>query len=485
MLNDSDLLRTRGFVGGQWLAADDGRAFDVLNPANGETVAQVADFGARDTERAIDAAEAALPQWRARSPQVRSRILRRWYELVLEHRDDLALLMTLEQGKPLAESRGEVAYGASFIDWFAEEGRRVYGDVLPHAKSDRRLLVLRQPVGVTAAITPWNFPNAMLTRKAAPALAVGCTMVLKPAPETPLSALALAELAARAGVPDGVLNIVPALDPVPVGEVLTGSPKVRKLTFTGSTAVGKQLLRQCADTVKRTSMELGGDAPVIVFADADLDRAARGAAAAKYRNAGQVCISANRILVHTSVHDAFVERLSDAVSRFKLGDGRERGTTVGPLITEKAAQKVDALVRQAVDEGATAAVGGAPSELGPNFYPPTVLTGVTPSMSLLGTEIFGPVAPVMTFESEDEAVAMANDTRYGLAAYLYTSNMGRAMRVSETLEYGMVGVNETGISSEVIPFGGVKESGIGREGSKYGVDEYLETKYLCLGGLED
>ncbi|MEM6640885.1 MAG: NAD-dependent succinate-semialdehyde dehydrogenase [Pseudomonadota bacterium] len=484
MLKDDNLLRVSSYIDGQWVDADSGDRFAVDNPADGTIVAKVADCGGDETRRAIEAAERALPDWRARSPQVRSAILKRWHALILEHRDDLAMLMTLEQGKTLAEARGEVAYGASFVEWFAEEGRRVYGDVLPTPKSDRRLLVLRQAVGVTAAITPWNFPNAMLTRKAAPALAVGCTMVLKPAAETPLSALALAELAHRAGVPAGVLNVVPGLDPAPIGEALTSSPIVRKLTFTGSTAVGKLLLRQCADTVKRASMELGGNAPVIVFDDADLDRAVRGAVASKYRNSGQVCISANRVLVHKAIHDAFVARFIEAVGGFRLGDGRDAATTHGPMVSERAVSKVDDLVRRTVAEGATAVVGGERSELGPCFYGPTVLTDVQPNMGLFREEIFGPVAPVLTFSDEAEAIRLANDTRYGLAAYVYTNHMGRAMRVGEALEYGMVGINETGISSEVIPFGGVKESGIGREGSKYGLDEYLETKYLCLGGLD-
>ena len=483
MLSDPALLRTRSFVDGAWVAADDARTFAVDNPATGEVVAEVADAGGAETQRAVAAAERALPAWRAKAPAARARILMRWHDLLLAHRDDLAHLMTLEQGKTLAESRGEIAYGASFLDWFAGEARRVYGDVLPTPRSDRRLLVLRQPVGVTAAITPWNFPNAMITRKAGPALAVGCTMVLKPAAETPLSALALAELASRAGVPDGVFNVVCGLDPTPIGEVLTQSPVVRKLTFTGSTAVGKLLLSQCAQTVKRTSMELGGDAPVVVFDDADIGRAVRGAVASKYRNSGQTCISANRLLVHERVHDEFLARLTDAVAAFRVGDGRDPATTHGPLISRKAARKVSDLVATALDEGARAVIGGQPAAEDSCFFAPTILAGVTPDMSLFGTEIFGPVAPVLTFSTEDEAIAMANDTRYGLAAYVYTSDMGRAIRVGEALDYGMVGVNETGISSETIPFGGVKESGIGREGSKYGVDEYLETKYLCLGGL--
>jgi succinate-semialdehyde dehydrogenase/glutarate-semialdehyde dehydrogenase len=426
---------------------------------------------------------AALPAWRAKTAKERGILLRRWYDLILANQEDLAVLMTLEQGKPLVEARGEVAYGASFIEWFAEEGKRVYGEVIPAPTGDKRLLVIKQPVGVTAAITPWNFPIAMITRKVAPALAAGCTSVVKPAEATPLSALALAELAVRAGIPSGVLNIITTARPAVVGGVLTASPIVRKLSFTGSTPVGKRLMAACADTVKRVSLELGGNAPFIVFDDADLDAAVRGALASKYRNAGQTCVCANRLLVQDGVYDAFAAKLSEAVAQMKVDDGLEAGTQIGPLINEAAVKKVEGLVADAVTKGAKVVLGGSRHARGGNFYAPTVLTDVTPEMAMAREEIFGPVAPLFRFKTDDEAVQMANDTCYGLASYFYSRDIGRIWRVAEQLEYGMVGINEGIISNEVAPFGGVKESGIGREGSHYGIDEYLTIKYLCLGGL--
>ena len=482
-LNDPSLWKSRAYLDGRWVEADDGASFAVDNPADGLEIARVADLGPRETEAAIAAAAAALPAWRARTARDRAAVLRRWHDLILDHTEDLATLMTLEQGKPLAEARGEVAYGASFVEWFAEEGKRVYGDLIPSPATDRRLLVLKQPVGVTAAITPWNFPLAMITRKVAPALAAGCTSVVKPAEATPLSALALAELAVRAGIPPGVLNVVTTARPALVGETLTASPLVRKLSFTGSTAVGKRLMAQCAGTVKRLSLELGGNAPFIVFDDADLVAAVRGALLSKYRNAGQTCVCANRILVQDGIHEAFATRLAQAVSGLAVGDGFDPQTQVGPLINAAALDKVERLVADAMARGAQALVGGSRHARGGHFYAPTVLTGATPAMALAEEEIFGPVAPLFRFGSEDEAVALANATRSGLAAYFYARDLGRVWRVAERLEYGMVAVNEGILSNEVAPFGGVKESGIGREGSRYGIDEYLEMKYVCLGGL--
>jgi succinate-semialdehyde dehydrogenase/glutarate-semialdehyde dehydrogenase len=402
----------------------------------------------------------------------------------MANQEDLAVIMTLEQGKPLAESRAEVAYGASFIEWFAEEAKRVYGDIIPPPQNDRRIVVIKQPVGVAAAITPWNFPNAMITRKAGPALAVGCSIVIKPASATPLSALALAKLAQEAGIPAGVLNVVTGTDSRAIGGELTSNPIVRKLSFTGSTEIGKELTRQCADTLKRTSMELGGNAPVIVFDDADLDAAVAGAAASKYRNSGQTCICANRILVQDGVYDEFVEKLTELVGSFQLGDGMDAVTTHGPLVNETAVADVDAMVKDALDKGASAPIGGQPSELGANYYELTVLTNVDDSMRVFNEEIFGPVAPIFRFSTEEEAIAMANDTRFGLASYFYTRDVGRAWRVAEAIEYGLVGVNEVAITSDVIPFGGVKESGQGREGSKYGIEDYVEIKYICMGGID-
>ena len=480
-LSDPSLLRTQCLIDGDWRDAGGGATFAVHNPANEQPLARVADGGAAETTAAIAAARAALPGWRGLTALERARLLRRWHDLVLAHRDDLARLMTLEQGKPLAEARGEIAYGAAYIDWFAEEARRVYGDVIPTTGSDRRLLVIRQPVGVVAAISPWNFPMAMLARKLAPALAVGCTVVAKPAAETPLSALALGELAQRAGIPPGVLNLVAGTDAAAIGAVLTGSRDVAKLSFTGSTAVGKGLLAACAETVKRVSMELGGNAPLLVFDDADLDLAVEGAMAAKFRNAGQTCICANRILVQRGIHDRFVARLGERIASLKVGDGLAEDTTIGPLINGRALAKVEALVAEGVAKGARLLAGGGVLP-GPGFFhAPSLVAGVTPAMGLFREEIFGPVAAITPFADEAEAVALANDTEAGLAAYVYTADLGRIWRVSEALDYGMVGVNETAISSEVIPFGGMKSSGMGREGSRHGVDDYLEIKHICLG----
>lgn len=483
-LKDTGLLKTQAFINGEWVDGVDGKTFTVNDPATGELVANVASLGAVETRQAIEAAETAMKLWKVQSPNVRSDILERWHQLIVANQEDLAIIMTAEQGKPLFESRGEVLYGAGYIKWFAEEGKRVYGDVIPTPQMDRRGIVIKQPVGVVAAITPWNFPNAMITRKAAPALAVGCAIVLKPAAETPLSALALAELANRAGLPAGLLNVVTTANSREVGGELTSNPIVKKLTFTGSTPVGKVLVKQCAETMKRTSMELGGNAPVIIFDDADLELAVKGALVSKYRNSGQTCICTNRILVQAGVYDAFVEKFSKAVSEFSVGNGFDESSTHGPLINEKAVDDVHAKVESAVAAGATIITGGQRDPQGACFYPPTILTNVTTDMQVFREEIFGPVAPVFSFETEEEAIAMANDTEFGLAAYVYTENIGRIWRVSEGIEYGMVGVNETAISSEVIPFGGVKESGQGREGSKYGLDDYLETKYICMGGLQ-
>jgi len=479
-LKDPQLLKTQAFVDGNWIAAGNGSHFDVINPASGAVVARVADLGTAETRAAIAAAERALPDWRSQIAKTRAQLLRRWYELIIEHQQDLAYIMTVEQGKPLSEALGEVLYGASFIEWFSEEARRVYGDIIPAHGPDKRLLTIKQPVGVTAAITPWNFPIAMITRKAGPALAAGCTMVIKPSEETPLSALALAELAQRAGIPDGVFNVVVGSDAKAIGQALADSPVVRKLSFTGSTRVGKILLAQCAATVKRTSMELGGNAPFIVFDDADLDAAVEGALASKYRNAGQTCVCANRFLVQSGIYDAFAEKLAARVRLFRLGDGTQPDVTMGPLINRDAVDKVERLVGDALAQGATALVGGGPALQGGLFYSPTVLTGVSGKMAIVREEIFGPVAPLIRFDSEEQAIALANDTPYGLAAYFYAGNLGRIWRVAEGLEYGMVGINEGMLSTEVAPFGGVKESGVGREGSKYGIDEYLEIKYLCM-----
>lgn len=479
-LKDPSLVRELGYIDGAWAAADNGAVFPVTNPATGETLASVPKMGANETNRAIRAAQAAFPAWRAKTAKERSAVLRRWFDLMIQHQDDLARLLTLEQGKPLNEAKGEILYGASFVEWFAEEAKRIYGDVIPHHKNGVRLVVQKEPVGVVAAITPWNFPNAMITRKAAPALAAGCTFVIKPAEATPLSALALAVLAERAGVPAGVFNIVTG-EPAEIGQAMTANPTVRKMSFTGSTRVGKLLLKASADTVKKVSLELGGNAPFIVFDDADLDAAVAGAMISKYRNAGQTCVCANRFYVQAGIYDAFAEKLALASQALKVGPGLDDGVTQGPLINAAAVAKVEELIADAVSKGAKTVLGGGRHQLGGTFFQPTVLTGVTPEMRVAKEEIFGPVAPLFRFETEEQAAQMANDTEYGLAAYLFTRDLGRAWRMSEALEYGMVGVNEGVFSTEVAPFGGMKESGIGREGSKYGVDEYVEIKYVCFG----
>jgi succinate-semialdehyde dehydrogenase / glutarate-semialdehyde dehydrogenase len=482
-LSDPDLLRHLAYLDGDWTGAGGGATFAVTDPATGATLAEVADCGVAEARAAIDAAGRALPDWKGRTATQRSAVLRRWYELVVEHTDDLALLMTSEQGKPLAEARGEVSYGASFLEWFAEEAKRADGRVIPSPWAESRVLVLRQAIGVVSTITPWNFPIAMLTRKVGPALAAGCTVVSKPASATPLCALALAELAGRAGVPAGVFNVVPTTDASGVGEELSTNPTVRKVSFTGSTAVGKALMAQAAGTIKKVGLELGGNAPFLVFDDADLDAAVAGAMASKYRNGGQTCVCANRILVQESVADEFTERLVAATERLVVGPGTQDGVDIGPLIDEDGIEKVERLVAAAVDDGAEVRTGGSRHPLGGTFYTPTVLSGVTQDMDLARDEIFGPVSPVYRFGDDAEGVAMANDTPYGLASYFYARDVGRIMRVAEALEYGIVGVNEGIISSAVVPFGGVKESGLGREGSHDGLDEVLETKYVLLGGL--
>mgnify|MGYP003626208054 CR=1 FL=1 len=482
-LNDSSLLKTQAYIDGNWIDAADSATLAVTNPANGALVAQVAKVGATETEQAIAAAEQAMKSWRRQPAKARANLLRRWFELIMANQEDLARILTAEQGKVLAEARGEIAYGAAYIEWFAEEAKRVYGDTIPAPSNDKRLVCIKQPVGVVAAITPWNFPNAMLTRKIAPALAAGCTVVCKPASETPLSALALAELAARAGIPAGVINVVVGSSR-DIGAVLTQSPVVRKLTFTGSTPVGKVLVEQCAATLKKTSMELGGNAPFIVFDDADLDAAIEGLMASKYRNSGQTCVCTNRVFIQDGIYDAFVTKLVDRVGKLTLGEGTADRVTNGPLINEKAAEDVDRLVQASVAAGAKVLLGGQRSELGQCFYPPTILTGVSNDMPVARDEIFGPVAPLIRFDTEEAVIAMANDTNVGLAAYFYSRDIGRVWRLSEELEYGIVGINEGIISNEMAPFGGVKESGSGREGSKYGLDDYLEIKYLCMGGLD-
>ena len=483
-LSDPALLRTQALINGEWVDADSGEWLPVYNPANQEVVADVARCAQAETRRAIEAAHDALRSWRARTAKDRGDLLRRWFDLMMAAQDDLGEILTAEQGKPLAEARGEIAYGAGYVEWFAEEARRVYGDTIPAQSPDQRILVVKQPVGVVACITPWNFPNAMLTRKIAPALAAGCTVVCKPANATPLSAYAIAELAQRAGIPAGVINVVTG-QTSEIGRELTGNPTVAKVTFTGSTPVGKQLMKECADTVKRTSMELGGNAPFIVFDDADLDAAVAGALISKFRNAGQTCVCSNRLLVQDGVYDEFATRLSAAAQALKLADGREDAAEIGPLIDENAANDVLSFVENAVELGAEVITGGKRSELGTCFVEPTVLTNVTPAMRVFREEIFGPVAPLLRFHTEEEAIAMANDTEFGLASYFYSRDIGRIWRVSEALEYGIVGINEGIISNPAAPFGGVKESGQGREGSKYGLDDYLEIKYMCLGGLAD
>src|SRR5579859_557904 len=476
-------LRQQAYIGGEWVDSGSGKTFAVTNPATGELLAMVADCGAADARRAIDAAAKAQPGWAAKTAKERGAILRRWFDLMMTHQDELAALMTAEQGKPLAEAKGEIAYGASFIDWFAEEGKRVYGDVIPTYSNDRRVLVLKQPVGVCASITPWNFPNAMIARKAAPALAAGCALVARPSELTPLSALAMAELAHRAGVPAGVFSVVPGLDAAGVGKLFCESPQIRKVTFTGSTEVGRILLRQSADTIKKCSMELGGNAPFIVFDDADLDEAVKGAIASKYRNAGQTCVCANRFLVQEGIHDAFAEKFAEQVKKLGVGNGMDEGVVVGPLIEPKAVDKVERHIKDAVEKGARIVTGGKRHELGGTFFQPTVLADATPEMKIFREETFGPVAPLFRFKTEEEAIRLANDTEFGLAAYFYTKDVGRVFRVGEALEYGLVGANAGVISTKIAPFGGVKQSGLGREGSKYGIEDYLEIKYLAIGGL--
>ena len=482
-LHDPTLLRTQAYIGGVWTDADTGATFKVVNPVNGEVVAAVADVGATETRRAIEAARNALPEWAALTAKQRGAIMRRWYDLLLENQEDLAQIMTAEMGKPIRESRGEAVFASNFVDWFAEEGKRAYGEIIPTHDMSKRLLVLQQPIGVIAAVTPWNFPMAMITRKIAPAMAAGCTTVVKPAEDCPITALAVADLAERAGVPAGVLNVVTALDPVDIGYELSTNPIVRKISFTGSTPVGKLLMAQAAGTVKAVSMELGGNAPFIVFDDADIDAAVEGAIASKYRNTGQTCICANRLLVQDAVYDEFSTKFVAAVAKLHVGASDEDETEIGPLVNAAALEKVKGLVDDAIEQGATALTGGGAHELGGTYFEVTVLSGVTPAMRLANEEIFGPVAPLYSFDTEEEAIRMANDTPFGLASYFYAGDLGRIWRVSEGLEYGMVGVNTGLISTEIHPFGGVKESGIGREGSHQGLEEYLETKYVCLGGV--
>ena len=481
-LKDMSLFRQQCYIDGAWVDADDQATIAVRNPADGQQIGTVPKMGAAETRRAIEAANAALPAWRAKTAKERAAILRKWYDLMMQHQEDLAILMTVEQGKPLAESRGEISYGASFIEWFAEEAKRVYGDTIPATAPDRRIVVIKQPIGVCAAVTPWNFPNAMITRKAGPALAAGCTMVIKPASQTPYSALALCELAERAGIPKGVLSVVTG-SAGPIGKELTTNPIVRKFTFTGSTEIGKLLMEQCASTVKKVSLELGGNAPFIVFDDADLDSAVEGALASKFRNTGQTCVCANRIFVQDGVYEAFAKKLADKVATMKVGNGLEDGVVQGPLIDMAAVAKVEEHISDALAKGARVLTGGKRHEKGGQYFHPTVLADVKTDMKITHEETFGPVAPLYRFTSEEELLKLANDTEYGLAAYFYSRDIGRIWRIAEGLESGIVGINVGIISTEVAPFGGVKESGIGREGSKYGLDEFLEVKYLCMGDV--
>jgi succinate-semialdehyde dehydrogenase/glutarate-semialdehyde dehydrogenase len=482
-LNDAALLRNQTYINGAWVGAEN--TFDVTNPADGVTIGSVPNMGAAETRKAIDAANAAFPAWSAKTGKERAAIMRKWFDLIMANADDLAALMTAEQGKPLAEAKGEVVYGASFIEWFAEEAKRVNGDVMSSTATDKRMLVLKQPIGVCASITPWNFPIAMITRKVAPAVAAGCTIVIKPAEQTPLSALAVAELGHRAGLPPGVINIITADadKSIEVGKVLCSSPIVRHLSFTGSTPVGRILMQQCAPTVKKLALELGGHAPFIVFDDADIDAAVEGALISKYRNAGQTCVCTNRFYAHESIYDAFVKKLADGAAKIKVGNGFEQGVAQGPLIDDQAVKKVEEHVADALAKGAKLERGGRKHALGGYFYEPTVLSNITNDMQIMREETFGPVAAVIRFKTEEEAIAAANNTEYGLASYFYSRDIGRVWRVAEKLEYGMVGINTGMISNEIAPFGGVKQSGLGREGSKYGVEEYLEMKYLCMGGV--
>lgn len=481
-LSDPKLFRQQCYINGAWVDADSGETIDVTNPATGEKLGTIPKAGAAETRRAIEAANTAWPAWRAKTAKERSIILRKWFELMMANQDDLGTLMTAEQGKPLAEAKGEIAYAASFIEWFAEEGKRIYGDTIPQHGSDKRIVVIKEPVGVVAAITPWNFPAAMITRKAGPALAAGCPIVIKPATETPYSAFAMAELADRAGVPKGIINVITGASRE-IGGEMTSNPIVRKLTFTGSTEVGKILIKQCADTVKKVSMELGGNAPFIVFDDADLDAAVIGAMASKYRNTGQTCVCANRIYVQDGVYDEFLSRFSQAISAMKVGDGLKGATQQGPLINMSAVEKVEEHLKDAVDKGARVVIGGHRHALGGTFFEPTLIADATQDMKVAKEETFGPLAPVFRFKTDAEAIKWANDTEFGLAAYFYSRDIGRVWKTAEQLEYGIVGINEGIISTEVAPFGGMKESGTGREGSKYGIEDYLETKYLCMGGI--
>jgi|TARA_B110000263_G_scaffold37324_1_gene28892 succinate-semialdehyde dehydrogenase/glutarate-semialdehyde dehydrogenase len=481
-LSDSKLFRQKCYVNGDWIEADDGNTIDVTNPVDNSIIGTIPKLGSEETRRAIQGAEKAQKKWRQLTGKERSAILRNWYNLMMENQEDLAILMTIEQGKPLNESRGEILYAASFIEWFAEEGKRVYGDTIPGHQRDKRIVVLKEPIGVCAAITPWNFPSAMITRKAGPALAAGCSMVVKPATSTPYSALAMAELAERAGVPPGVLSVVTG-GSSDIGGELTSNPIVRKLTFTGSTEVGRKLIEQCAGTIKKVSMELGGNAPFLVFDDADLDEAVEGAMASKYRNTGQTCVCANRILAQDGIYDAFTEKLADAVKKLKVGNGLDDGVTQGPLIDMAAVEKVEQHITDAVSKGAKIVVGGGRHSMGGTFFQPTLLVDVTPTMQITREETFGPLAPIYRFHTDDEGIKLANDTEFGLAAYFYARDVNRIWKVSEELESGIIGINTGLISTEVAPFGGVKQSGIGREGSHYGLDDYLEIKYLCYGGI--
>lgn len=481
-LKDAKLFRQQAYIDGSWVDADNGQTIKVNNPATNEIIGTVPKMGAAETRRAIEAADKALPAWRALTAKERANKLRKWFDLMIENQDDLARLMTIEQGKPLAEAKGEIAYAASFLEWFGEEAKRIYGDTIPGHQPDKRIIVIKQPIGVTAAITPWNFPSAMITRKAGPALAAGCTMVLKPASQTPYSALALAELAERAGIPKGVFSVVTG-SAGEVGGELTSNPIVRKLTFTGSTEIGRQLMAECAKDIKKVSLELGGNAPFIVFDDADLDAAVEGALISKYRNNGQTCVCANRLYVQDGVYDAFVEKLKVAVAKLNIGNGLEQGITTGPLIDSKAVAKVEEHIADAVSKGAKVLAGGKPHALGGTFFEPTILVDVPKTALVSKDETFGPLAPVFRFKDEAEVIAMSNDTEFGLASYFYARDLARVFRVAEQLEYGMVGINTGLISNEVSPFGGIKASGLGREGSKYGIEDYLEIKYLCLGGI--
>ena len=482
VLKDPSLLKTKAYISGEWQSADDATTFEVKNPATGETIATVPRMGTTETRRAIDTANAAWPAWRATTAKQRATILRKWHDLMLENADDLATILTTEQGKPLAEAKGEILYAASFLEWFAEEAKRVYGDTIPTPAADKRIVVTKEPIGVCAAITPWTFPAAMITRKVGPALAAGCPIIVKPAEATPLSALALAVLAERAGVPAGIFSVVTG-DPKAIGAEMTANPIVRKLSFTGSTAVGRLLMAQCAPTVKKVSLELGGNAPFIVFEDADLDAAVAGAIASKYRNSGQTCVCTNRFYVHDKVYDAFAAKLRDAVEQLKVGRGTDDGVSPGPLINEAAVLKVESHIEDALAKGARIVTGGKRHALGHGFFEPTVLADVTPAMKVARDETFGPLAPLFRFSSDEEVIALANDTEFGLASYFYSRDIGRVWRVAEALEYGMVGINTGLISNEVAPFGGVKQSGLGREGSHYGIDDYVVIKYLCIGGV--